>query len=222
MPRGIGREEYERTFADAAHRALALEHALEIRKFEIELYWQRATYFWTFIAASLAGYGAVQTVSGPAKADPSVTLTCLGLVFAFGWYFANRGSKQWQENWENQVDLLSDKGPGPLYRMVVRRLEPKSVGEIVTRALTGPGNFSVTKINQILSVYVIVLFAALLGYSLLPLNPAAPVKWLYVVEVSSAVLAVICIWALARTSDADHRLRITLRDAKIEDPPKAV
>ena len=54
MPRGIGREEYERTFADAAHRALALEHALEIRKFEIELYWQRATYFWTFLDQAAA------------------------------------------------------------------------------------------------------------------------------------------------------------------------
>jgi hypothetical protein len=27
----------------------ALKHALDIRKFEIELYWKRAAYFWTFI-----------------------------------------------------------------------------------------------------------------------------------------------------------------------------
>ena len=31
----------------------ALKQAYEIRKFEIELYWKRATYFWTFIGAAL-------------------------------------------------------------------------------------------------------------------------------------------------------------------------
>ena len=34
----------------------ALAYALDIRKFEIELYWKRATYFWGFIAAAFAGY----------------------------------------------------------------------------------------------------------------------------------------------------------------------
>ncbi|MCC9001729.1 MAG: hypothetical protein LM549_03765, partial [Candidatus Competibacter sp.] len=34
----------------------ALEKALDIRKFEIELYWKRAAYFWTLIAAAFAGY----------------------------------------------------------------------------------------------------------------------------------------------------------------------
>ena len=32
-------------------RKKALKQVLDIRKFEIELYWKRATYFWTFIAA---------------------------------------------------------------------------------------------------------------------------------------------------------------------------
>ena len=34
----------------------ALDLALEIRKFEIELYWKRATYFWAFITVAIAGY----------------------------------------------------------------------------------------------------------------------------------------------------------------------
>ncbi|TQP38712.1 hypothetical protein FLM09_19635 [Vibrio cholerae] len=33
---------------------LALDYALDIRKFEIELYWKRATYFWALIAVALA------------------------------------------------------------------------------------------------------------------------------------------------------------------------
>src|SRR5258706_16354530 len=39
----------------------ALQHALDIRKFEIDLYWRRATYFWAFIAAAFAAYAAVQS-----------------------------------------------------------------------------------------------------------------------------------------------------------------
>lgn len=66
-------------------RKKALEHALDIRKFEIELYWKRASYFWTFIAATFAGYGAVSVSSGPgaAKSDLLVLLSCLGIVFGY-------------------------------------------------------------------------------------------------------------------------------------------
>lgn len=38
--------------------ASALDRALDSRKFEIELYWKRATYFWAFLAVTLAGYSA--------------------------------------------------------------------------------------------------------------------------------------------------------------------
>ena len=47
------------TNADKAKVESALQHALDIRKFEISLYWQRGTYFWTLIAATFAGYFAV-------------------------------------------------------------------------------------------------------------------------------------------------------------------
>ena len=43
----------------------ALEIALDIRKFEIDLYWKRAAYFWTFIAAAFAGFSALRTSSDP-------------------------------------------------------------------------------------------------------------------------------------------------------------
>ena len=32
---------------------------MDIRKFEIDLYWKRAAYFWAFIAATFAGYFAL-------------------------------------------------------------------------------------------------------------------------------------------------------------------
>nr|WP_246236178.1 hypothetical protein [Acerihabitans arboris] len=71
----------------------SLDHALDIRKFEIELYWKRATYFWTFIAATLAGFMAIQSSSSTNKTDLSILLCSLGIVFSFGWLCVNRGSK---------------------------------------------------------------------------------------------------------------------------------
>lgn len=37
----------------------ALATALDIRKYEIDLYWRRAAYFWTFIAAAFVAFGTL-------------------------------------------------------------------------------------------------------------------------------------------------------------------
>src|SRR5258708_36720775 len=65
-------------------REEALKHALDIRKFEIELYWKRATYFWTLIAASFAGYFALQNVEAAKRNESSIfIITCIGFVLSF-------------------------------------------------------------------------------------------------------------------------------------------
>ena len=69
----------------------------------VDLYWKRATYFWTFIAATLAGFFAIQASSASNKGDMSFLLANLGIVFSVGWFCVNRGSKFWQENWESEV-----------------------------------------------------------------------------------------------------------------------
>ena len=47
-------EEYRSRFLnDRDCNNNALLQALDIRKYEIDHYWKRATYFWTFIAATL-------------------------------------------------------------------------------------------------------------------------------------------------------------------------
>lgn len=135
----------------------ALETALDIRKFEIELYWKRAAYFWVFTGAALAGYLTALTGNEVQNRSLALLLTsCIGLVFAIAWYFVNRASKYWQLNWEFHVDALEDTETGPLYKTV---LEEKSVK---FWRLQGSYPFSVSKINQWLSLFVAVLFAALL------------------------------------------------------------
>ncbi|WP_152986596.1 hypothetical protein [Pseudovibrio sp. POLY-S9] len=168
---------YNDFLSSSAKRKAALERALDTRKFEIELYWKRAAYFWTFIGATLAGYiaikiasmqttlvhvGKVKILEVSATDDVSnflsVLLACLGLVFSVSWYLVNRGSKYWQENWEYHVDLLEDDVSGPIYKTVL--LNDKN------KILIGPAWYSVSKINISLSLYVSVVWVTLLLHSL--------------------------------------------------------
>ena len=146
----------------------ALAYALDIRKFEIELYWKRGTYFWAFIAAAFAGYALTHKATDP---DPwlSIIFSALGLVFSFAWYLVNRGSKFWQSNWERHVDLLEDMTLGPLYKVVAVTTD-NSAGN----PLTSPAQFSVSKLNQILSVFVVAVWLLLFVRSLLPISRDLP------------------------------------------------
>lgn len=140
----------------------ALKFALETRKFEIELYWERAKYFWTFIAATLAGFAVVQKLNPDDRTTfLSVILSCLGVLFSLAWYLVNRGSKLWQENWENHVALLEEKVHGPLLKTILvreQRWTPKSF-------LIGPARYSVSGINQIVSLFVTLFWAFLVYYA---------------------------------------------------------
>ena len=82
MSKKISQADYMLAFGDEEKRNKAFEHALDIRKFEIDLYWKRASYFWTFIAATLAGYAAIHVLpeQSPAKIDLLVAISCLGVA----------------------------------------------------------------------------------------------------------------------------------------------
>lgn len=132
----------------------ALKCALDIRKFEIELYWKRASYFWVLIGATIVAYVALMTKGSNHVAELSVVVSCLGLIFSCAWLAVNKGSKFWQENWESHVDMLEDKHMGSLYKIVFNN--KKSFF-----SLDG-GVFSVSKVNLIVSFYVVFLWLFLL------------------------------------------------------------
>ena len=104
----------------------AYEAAEKIRQFEIELSWKRATFFWAFIVAIYTAYYHVLTKIYVYKCGdvekfkhgefPLLILSALGLFFCFSWLLSSKGSKHWQENWENHLDLLEDNITGPLYK----------------------------------------------------------------------------------------------------------
>ena len=195
----------------------ALERALDIRKFEIDLYWKRATYFWTFIAATLAGFVAIQASSSANRIDLSVLLCNLGIVFSFGWLCVNRGSKYWQENWEYHVDMLEDFVHGPLYKVVLSRGRPKGPCEWFVHLLTGPSSISVSKINQLISLFVTVMWCGLLLYSLPPFSLELSINWYYVSIIGLTALVCLGFLTVGRTYGGGYWHRGTIRTASINN-----
>lgn len=133
----------------------ALEYAVRQRNFEIEFYFKRAAYFWTFVAVAFAGYFAITKLGNDGNGKdpaPAFLVSCLGALFTFGWYWVNRGNSYWHIAWEIQVKALGKRVPGPLF-------EPKLNG--CRRVKTGPYRVSITGINELLSIYVFVIWGLL-------------------------------------------------------------
>lgn len=212
-------DEYKRAFGLPGNATVepgkALKVALDIRKFEIGLYWQRATYFWAFLALAVGGYFTLLVSKDPTRAEKGeglLTISCLGIVFSVAWYCVNRASKFWQENWEKHVDLLEDAEVGPIYKTVLHD------DDLRFWDLSGPYPFSVSKVNQLLSLFVVLLFALLAVttlcryYSLgCPPDPFAT---------SMVVLTVIAVWTLfseGQTSPLgrESRVRAEQRQTKV-------
>ncbi len=101
-------------------RKNALNRAHEIRRFEIELYWKRANYFWILQAAVFTAFGIIVT-SAHAQQVPAflvLALACLGFLCSSAGYLSAEGSKFWQENWEKHIDNLENEFEGKLHKTV--------------------------------------------------------------------------------------------------------
>lgn len=215
-------EEYKKQFAEPSpnwskddqkesdtRAGRALAYATDIRKFEIELYWKRATYFWAFIGVAFAAYALTYKTSTEHEPWLSLLFSSLGLVFAFAWYLVNRGSKFWQNNWERHVDLLEDLTLGPLYKTIATDTASKN-------PLTAAGDFSVSKINQVLSVFMTLVWATLFVKSLWPISISLepdPGK-IAVGVITSACL--LMLYFLCRSSNSTTRFKFESRKLRFD------
>lgn len=190
----------------------ALEFALDIRKFEIDLYWKRAAYFWAFLALALGAYFAVlgsKDISE--KGEPLLLIACLGSVFSVAWYLVNRASKFWQTNWEKHVDLLEEETLGPLYKTVLIQ------NDLRFCHLLDAYPFSVSKINQILSLFVSIVFLLLLAVTV-----HRHFRFAWPPEVFPSVLLVLTVGAVilllfgGRTSFEDSAVVERTRSTKVQ------
>lgn len=134
----ISKQEYLDTFIKGREKQeieASYKKAWEAKNFEIDNYWKRANYFWLFQVAAFTGYFTVlKTVK---EVEISYIVICVGVVTSWAWYFINKGSKVWQRNWENHVDMLEDYITGPLYKRV-----------------SADKTFSVSKINELVSQFI--------------------------------------------------------------------
>lgn len=191
----------------------AFKYAFETRKFEIELYWKRATYFWTFIGAIFAGFFVAYASESSHRQDLLVILCCLGTVFSAAWFCVNKGSKYWQENWENHVDLLEDEHVGSLFKIVLARNYSRKREKLIGY-LTGPGPYSVSKINQIISFFIFILWLCLL-YKVVPIDLKSNFNWFYVVTIFISVLCCVLFFVVGRTHSKKHVHIAKLRESNI-------
>jgi hypothetical protein len=147
-------EDFKGELSEKPVKTLAkiLERAYDIRKFEIDLYWKRASYFWGFLVASFTAYFIVTDSSKfGSKTHYEFLVMCLGFTFSLSWYLVNRGSKCWQANWEKIIDTLEAKLQVPLYRSNLHNA--KKSWDLFSRY-----PFSVSRINIIVSLYICLIW----------------------------------------------------------------
>jgi len=213
----MNQQEYEQKFSEDTKAEKALGFALDIRKFEIELYWKRATYFWTFIAAAFGGYALVYartTANIPTTNvnDNSWLLlifSCLGFLFSVAWHLVNRGSKFWQNNWERHVDLLENQVVGPLYKIIAEGVDNHN-------PLTAAGHYSVSKINQILSVFISLFWMLLIFKSLLPISCLLEPNPFKIAVLAVTVSSVWCLFHFGKSDNKVTKTKLSMRELRVE------
>ena len=204
-------ERYVADFEKSADgRKNALDRAWQTRNFEIELYWKRATYFWTMIGVLFAGYAVA--LSSPNDDAMAVVLGCVGVILSLAWYLVNRASSAWQRNWEAHIDALEDPITGPLYKTVFAPENAHSLFDWF-----GPLNMSPSKLTVAVSLFVTIIWGGLVVYAL-------PASWnrLSVLQNIDVRLAVLGFTAFAcfallrwcRTGGGNYKLGFRQREAK--------
>lgn len=140
------------TYKKDSRLAKAYEVALDIRKFEIDLYWKRSTSFWLLLGGLSAVLGIVAggkleaTWSLPTIELIGMCVALAGATISLAWWLVNKGSKFWQRNWEYQVQLLERDVLGPLYKTVF--------ADRNTRVM-----YSVTALNEYISLCFLLIFS---------------------------------------------------------------
>ena len=128
-----------------------LDLASEIRKFEIERFWQRSLFFWGFIAAAFVAYA--QTY----EKNPfiAILVACYGTVCSTAWTLGNRGSKYWQEAWEQKVKVVEKDVLGV---DLFSNPEPRE-----RKGFWGAAEFSVSRLAIALSDFTVLIWIVLLA-----------------------------------------------------------
>lgn len=155
----------------------AYKQAADIRKFEIELFWKRGTYYWAFILAAFTAHFALlgmifSTFNKDENKElslknicelPGFSLFALAVTaffcffFSLAWTLVNKGSKFWQKNWEAHIDMLEENITGNLYETFLNTNFKGDEKEFSKNPLCYKSyDYSVTKITTLTSMLLTV------------------------------------------------------------------
>ena len=191
----------------------AFEHSVDIRKFEIELYWKRATYFWALIAVTFAGFFAILSTNNLEEKELyAYFIAVIGFIFTWAWFLVNKGSKFWQENWENHVGMLEDSVTGPLYKTILHR---PNDSKFIDKFITGPAKISVSKINQWVSMFTLLVWVALIFQVLPKFSCAATVSWERIIIAFFGALSCFMMCYKGKSHLGPHKHKMRSRKTKI-------
>ena len=176
---------------DRPKRRSAFKRAHEIRTFEIDLYWKRATYFWALEVAVFVAFAAMWRTGGTGAQFLAVAFAGIGAITALVGYLSARGSKFWQENWEKHIDLLEVEFEGHFRTIWIA---PKKGLQ-----------FSVSRLNENLSLIFFLfwslLFLTVLFVRLTPLPLKELLSQPFICILAALMLCVAC------TRFRRHRVR---------------
>ena len=129
---------------------LEFEKSLELRNFEIKNFWNRAWFFGALMVAIASAYFEARKPEKMLEEDYRVYLAFLGFVVSLLQCLMNRGSKYWQERWENKtknkesklgIDLTKTKHVNERWLLDAGTLAKNE------NLFTLPRRFSVTKLT---------------------------------------------------------------------------
>lgn len=196
----ISKEEYLGLFSKNKKKSedmrhMALKEALDVRKFEIELYWKRTGFFWAFITVIYTALFHVicKYVDCPCRyaffKPVILSLATLGVFFSVAWHMVNKGSKFWQKNWEKHVSLLEKSEMGPLHDVYLNPRKTGSKWKPVEEY-----DFSVSKVNMWASSVVVILsiccFVWTMNFLSLKITKNLP-NWVFIILI--VILLRICL-----------------------------
>lgn len=146
--------------------------AHELRSFEIGLFWTRGTYFWAFILGSFTAYFYVfnkilgnneLTIKTVLKFSPMskivlLLLSLVAFIFCLSWVLINKGSKYWQTNWEEHINIMEDIFNGSLYKTFLNTKTDKFDKCILSEKAY---DYSVTQVTTLGSIMLMAISGCL-------------------------------------------------------------
>lgn len=152
---------------DTEQNRQILEYAVDVRKFEIGLFWTRSLFFWGFTTTALTAYRASLHLGSNAV---QFGAACAGLVCGVTWTLVNRSSKYWHTVWERKVESRQQAAiDDDLFSV-------KTNPVIAENWFWGAKHYSVSKLAIAFSDFTVVIWLSLM-FKASPLSSCVPEKW---------------------------------------------